>query len=183
MNELAEIKNFYKTVVFDMEFYPSHHLIAEKVISFNPKSIFEFGAAQGKNWINIRDKLPDATYKGLDINATHTVQAARLGIDVLRGDETSLDKYNDNEFDLVFTSSVINHLPPETAKWTVEQLKRIAKNIVILCESITESRWRWYIHPFEKWDFVDQNVSVKNPVTEKTILEYRLFVHTKTPLN
>ncbi len=91
---------------------PWAQLLADLVYDLQPKSVLEFGCNVGRNLAAIARALPDLRLTGIDINA----EAVRLGcehtgLDLRVGDEKTLAEFREGEFDLVFTVSVLDHIP------------------------------------------------------------------------
>lgn len=148
-----------------------HYMITDYIIDLKPEKVFEFGCAWGKNFTLLRKYIPNLQCSGIDISEKAVKMAKEFGYDVLQADETYLKNYHRASFDVAFTSSVLNHLPPKTAEETVKELKRMAP-IVIACECITKSEFRWYKHPYEDWGFTDTGKKAWSPVIKA---QYRLY--------
>lgn len=107
-----------------------HDWLADEVVKLAPDSVLEFGCAAGRNLHAIRDRLPDARLVGLDINPKtvgHGVKHWNLD---LRLDP--LDTLPDEEFDLAFTVSVLDHIPPDDVEPYVDQLCRVARRLLLV---------------------------------------------------
>ncbi len=101
-----EIKSWYQ------QDKPWARLLVDLVSDLKPKSILEFGCNVGRNLMTISRAMPDVRLVGLDINE----EAIRLGrentgLDLRVGDERTLATFAEGEFDLVFTVSVLDHIP------------------------------------------------------------------------
>lgn len=121
-----------KPFAFYVKSQPWSERMADRVLSFSPTSVLEFGCNAGKNLKAIRDKDASVAVHGLDINAPAIKHAQALGLGCGVGDETALRAFPDNAFDLAFTISVLDHLPyPELA---LVELLRISRTAVILYE-------------------------------------------------
>lgn len=170
--ELSEIKSYYKDFVISPEFFKMHYMVTDYIIALKPKSIFEFGCAWGKNFTLLRKYIPNLQCTGFDLSEKSVKMAKEFGYDVTVADETHLKNIHRASFDVAFTSSVLNHLPPETAKQIVKELKRIAP-IVVACECVDKSEFRWYKHPYEEWGFTDTGKRAWSPIIKA---QYRLYV-------
>ncbi len=121
---------------------PVNHRVVEECMKFNPKSVFEFGCNNGKN-LTLFPK--EVKLCGIDVNP-----------DVLKhpcthvGDEKYLEYFIDNAFDVVFTCSVLNHIP--FIEDIVRDLKRISKHTVSIEYSKHEDE-RWFIHNYARLGF------------------------------
>ena len=113
-DEDAHAKRYWSQHVspFYVEHKPWATVIAEMVHDLQPRSVLEFGCHVGRNLVAIRERVPGLRLVGLDINAA-AVQAGREqnGLDLRCGNERTLADFADGEFDLVFTVSVLDHIP------------------------------------------------------------------------
>lgn len=72
-------------------------------------------------------------YTGLDPSAEMLAYSARLYIDAaLCKDDIVTSKLSDNMFDLVYSASVICHLPPELVNTAIGNMMRISKKHLII---------------------------------------------------
>ena len=121
--------------------------IARKILSYNPKSVLEFGCSSGRNLVALRQlsDRPDLELVGVDINqaALQAGQRAHPDLDLRFGDESWLHKETLNrEYDVVFTVSVLDHIPHW--KPIYYDLKSLAKKALILLEPILEEDGKLY---------------------------------------
>ena len=107
-------------------------LMAETVASFAPSSVLEFGCGSGRNLAVLRDLTP-ARLVGVDLNPT-AVEWGRenFGLDLRKGDETWLPAQGPDAFDIVYTVSVIDHIPQPLA--AIRALVSAAADLVVICE-------------------------------------------------
>lgn len=132
-----EVKNFYSfdTHLYGLDDSVIRTKLREFLVSLGGKRYFEFGYNCGANLDYIKHHSPLETYvAGMDINSVAVNYAQmKFDLDVEVGDEITLDKINNNVFDVVFTSSVLNHMIDiKTAVWN---LKRITKKYVVCMEA------------------------------------------------
>ncbi len=125
--------------------------IAENFLNCN--SFFEFGCSAGFNLARIKYNVSDAKYEGIDINPDAVIYGQKQGNNVNIGDEDTLKTYPDEAFDVVFTSSVMNHIPDEAFQYIMDELKRIAKKAVICMEGNVSLEPDYYIHAWETCGF------------------------------
>lgn len=97
------------------------------------RSVLEFGCNIGRNLHAIAEKLPDVRLVGVDINR-EAVELGRehTGLDLRYGDERALAEFDAGEFDLVFTVSVLDHIPD--IREVCRLLTRCAAKCVYLLE-------------------------------------------------
>ena len=111
---------------------PWARFMAEAILRHSPATVLEFGCNVGRNLATIRDSAPDVRLLGLDINADAVAAAQAQGLDARVGDETTLTRFADNEVDVSFTVSVLDHLPdPRPA---ITELCRVSSRAVLLLE-------------------------------------------------
>lgn len=108
--------------------------LGEIILSYHPRSIFEFGCSSGRNLAAIRTLDKEVHLAGIDINraALAAGQAKHDSITLSFGDENYL--YYAPDADVVFTVSVLDHIPDW--KPVYKNLKRIAKKALILLEPV-----------------------------------------------
>jgi SAM-dependent methyltransferase len=140
--EAADAKLYWGQPATQPLFYDqtSHYAVAlaELIRLTGCRTVFEFGCAAGRNLAAIQTFLSDRGVKdvvlaGVDIN-TESVEMGRqkYGLEIELGDENYLATQRDNSVDLVFTVSVLDHLPQ--ARDAVVDLVRMARRYVVLLE-------------------------------------------------
>ena len=107
-------------------------LAAETIASFGPSSVLEFGCGSGRNLAVLRDLTP-ARLIGVDLNPTAIAWGREnFGLDLRVGDEAWLPVQGADAFDIVYTVSVIDHIPqPQKA---IRALVAAAADLVVICE-------------------------------------------------
>ncbi len=101
-----EVKPWYRAT------RPYAVALSEVIRDLAPRSVLEFGCNVGRNLGLVADRLDEVEVTGLDVNE----EAVRLGreatgLDLRVGDEGVLATLPDGAFDLVFTLSVLDHIP------------------------------------------------------------------------
>lgn len=112
--------------------------IAEYVLGMRPKSVLEFGCSSGRNLAVMRELDSKVHLEGVDM-AKIPVRNGAIFHPTIKynlGDETFLNKLPDGAFDVVFTCSVLDHIPDW--KPVYAELKRVAASHLILIEPILE---------------------------------------------
>ncbi len=117
---------------------PSHYAraLAEVVEALGAASVFEFGCAAGRNLAAIQDmSAQPLKLAGCDINVESITRGnADARLDLKVADEEYLPSLKARSFDVVFTVSVLDHLPdPE---FTMGELLRIARQAVVFVEPV-----------------------------------------------
>lgn len=130
--------------------------IADRIAAYRPTSILEVGCGYGKQLRALRERL-DVPIVGVDFSPTQIQQAGRY-LDGLEGIELILASgaalpFPDRSFDLVFTSAVILHNPPEIAERIRREVVRVARRLTAHNEDtdVTYNRYgydtaAWYRH-------------------------------------
>lgn len=111
---------------------PWAHFISERILAHEPQAVFEFGCNVGRNLASLRDRAPSIAVSGIDINPDAIEAGQALGLDVAVGDEQHLGSYDTNQFDVVFTVSVLDHVPEPGP--ILQALCRVASRAVLLLE-------------------------------------------------
>jgi SAM-dependent methyltransferase len=140
-SEAKEAKRYWSSLAVP-DFYkkPETHwssFIAEQVLRLKPRSVLEFGCNVGRNLSALRELAPDVVLKGIDINAEAVAFGRQeRGLDLLHADETFLGAQADNSLDVIFTVSVLDHLP--NPKPVLADMVRVARSGVLLLEPSLE---------------------------------------------
>jgi ubiquinone/menaquinone biosynthesis C-methylase UbiE len=87
----------------------------------------------GRNLLALRERVPGIRLQGVDVNAEAVAFGRReRGLDLLHGDENFLKAQVDNGFDVIFTVSVLDHLPDPLP--ILREMVRVARLGVLLLE-------------------------------------------------
>lgn len=139
--EIRLAKKFWSNYPMDsyyQNFQPQTQILLDNLSDIAFKNIFEFGCNMGRNLYFVKEFYPNAKIYGVDVNKKAIREGRKLfGFDkhvLIEGDELYLKQLKSNSFDVVFTISVLDHLP-EIEK-TLKNLLRIAKKRVILIELV-----------------------------------------------
>ena len=112
--------------------------IAKIVEDNNIKSVLELGCNSGGNLMAIHKRMPDVDINGFDIcerAISHAINVEKNPAKFTTGSlHDDLDQYDDDSFDLVFTSSVLFHIPSERIFDIISNQKRIAKRFIFNIE-------------------------------------------------
>lgn len=109
----------------------------EQLKNYEFSNIFEVGFFAGRNLHYIREAFPNVQLGGIEVNSKAVKFAKeKLNISAL----THLDLHNLDELngvhDIVFTSGVLIHVPPESLKSAVEKICRKAIKHVMHLEQL-----------------------------------------------
>jgi ubiquinone/menaquinone biosynthesis C-methylase UbiE len=121
------VKNFYK------KDHPWLSILDDVIGKVKPKSVLEFGTMVGRNLRYIKSIDKSIKCVGIDINKDAiSFGKKNYKLDLRVGDEKQLAAFKDKEFDLVFTVSVLDHIPRIDA--ICSNLIRCAKKAVFCLE-------------------------------------------------
>lgn len=155
MEELA--KNYYQnTHQASDEILDLHLKLAEKILSYEPKRVFEFGCGTGKNLKLIKDSSKKITrVTGIDVSYQNIIKCHEKFFldDCFVGDERTLQCYARDEanYDVAFTCSVLDHI--ENIDDIIRDLKIIAKKAVVLAETRDIVGDFYFNHDYSKYGF------------------------------
>jgi len=121
--------------------------IAENLVKLNVKSILEVGCGYGKQLKSIRKLDKKVKLFAVDFSSTQLIKGKeylkREGVKYLVCADAEVLPFLDDSFDLVFTSAVIIHSPPEKASHIRDEIFRIAKRYIVHNEDMSISATRW----------------------------------------
>ena len=104
--------------------------LADRIVALRPSSVFEFGCNVGRHLVAISERDPDIRVRGIDINAAAVKEGRGNGLRIDVGDERYMLRFADDEFDVAYTASVIDHIPDPTV--ALREMARIAPTLVVL---------------------------------------------------
>lgn len=103
-------------------------IICDAIKKCAPNSIFEFGCGSGRNLHFARKKIPDITRAvGIDINP-EIIKRGIAAHDNIKLHLSSDYKFTENEFDLCFTLSALDHIDNRN------EVKRIIENLIYISQ-------------------------------------------------
>jgi SAM-dependent methyltransferase len=111
--------------------------IANIVKRNNIKSVLELGCNSGRNLKAIYEQCPDVKVVGVDICEEAIKYAQEVDnnkAEFIIGSLYDLSDFEDDSFDLVFTSSVLFHIPSDKAPGIIAEQKRIARGFIFNIE-------------------------------------------------
>lgn len=128
--------------------------LAERVAMLQPTSVLEVGCGYGKQLAAIRAHLPGVPLTGVDFSQSQLEKAREYlagkgEITLLAGSGEDLP-FPDRSFDLVFTSAVILHNPPEVAEKIRREIVRVARYWVVHNED-TDVSYNRYGYDTAAW--------------------------------
>ncbi len=121
--------------------------IAENLVKLNVKSILEVGCGYGKQLRSIEKLDKKVELFGVDFSSAQIIKGKEYlkkeGIKNLVCADAKCLPFLNNSFDLVFTSAVIMHNPPETAEKIRNEILRVSKRFIVHNEDKNISPTRW----------------------------------------
>ena len=147
--------------------------ILEK-LSSKVESVFEFGTNSGINLDAIKILLPYVNTYGVEINKYACDIANNKGHKVIN--KSFYDLEFDKKFDLVFTYTVLIHVPPENLKNIYEKIYNLSSKYILICEYFSrnpeEITYRGFKNKLYKRDFASELLE-SYPSLE--LVDYRFF--------
>ena len=147
--------------------------ILEK-LSSKINCVFEFGTNSGINLDAIKLLLPEIKTHGVEINKFACDIATSKGHDVLNFSFYDLEVQK--KFDLVFTYTVLIHVPPENLNNIYEKLYNMSQKYILICEYFSREpedvKYRGFENKLYKRDFASEFLE-KYPSLE--LIDYRFF--------
>lgn len=161
-----DAKSFYRSYIANDLILPLNERLVQDVLSYHPKSVLEFGCGVGKNLALLKDKVPN--YLGLDISVEAVDIAKKKGLNVICGDESTLNTLENH--DVIFTCSVLDHI--EYINDIVYDLKRIANIAIVIAETNTKIGKFYYPHNYESLGFIKTDYEYNSSQARKKAIYY-----------
>jgi len=110
--------------------------LIEYIEQLNPSSILEVGCGYGRNLLLFN---PNLQVTGIDFSKEMLKKGKylcrhRANIKLIEMDAKKM-KFPDNGFDIVFTDTVLAHIPNKEIAKSIDEIKRVAAKFVIIKES------------------------------------------------
>lgn len=157
-----DAKSYYRSYIANNIVSPLNEKLIQDILSYNPKSVLEFGCGVGKNLELLKGKVDE--HLGIDISAKAVEIARKKNLNVMNTDEVSLKTIRN--YDIVFTCSVLDHV--EDIGNIVNELKRIANLAIVIAETNTKVGRFYYPHDYESLGFVKTDyIYVSNQAKEQ----------------
>lgn len=107
--------------------------VAEVIVSMQPASVLEFGCNAGRNLGLLRTHLPSARLVGVDVNeAAITDGKEKFDFALYVADELWIASQPTDGFDVVFTISVLDHIP--NIRQIGGEIARVCRRYIVLLE-------------------------------------------------
>lgn len=109
--------------------------------TYHPSSVLEFGCGSGRNLAVMQELDPDLSLTGIDGNrvSLDSGRAHHPSIGFIYGDEQTIDGAMPASYDVVFTVSVLDHIPTPEWQTVYDNLKWLARKAVVMLEPVVWS--------------------------------------------
>lgn len=174
------VKEYYSSYESDDKIRDVNKYLIQKILSYDPVSVFEFGCGTGKILERLKLQKHDIARIGIDISKNNIEIAKKRGRGkfVIYGDETDLEKFVD--WTVAYTCSVLDHIPDKKQlRFIINHLKRIAKKAVVICETNDVPGKFYFPHNYEEFGFKKTNISVTTDPVTGDGATYNIWVYEK----
>lgn len=154
MSSPLNAKDYYSSYLADDTITQLNRDLAAEILKHKPRSVFEFGAGQGKNLNLLLSINPQIIVRGIDISEQAVISANSKGRDYISlGDEHAFTVQKNS--DVSFTCSVLDHIEHNlTAYYIATDLKLMSRKAVILLETERNTPdTYYYYHDYEAYGF------------------------------
>ncbi|MDI6735236.1 MAG: class I SAM-dependent methyltransferase [bacterium] len=149
--------------------HPHRRLLIEKISVYTPfETVLEIGCASGPNLYLLANKFPEAKLYGQDISSAAIYAGQKWlksqeikNVFLTIGEFGNLKKFEN--IDIVFTDAALIYIGPDKIETVINELFRIARKSIILCE------WHYEVEkPFyaDNWVYNYRNLFEKFVPTE-----------------
>jgi trans-aconitate methyltransferase len=165
--ESSDAKNFWGTTDFQAKTYgeapPFYIRTLVRVVKYiQPGSVLEFGCNAGRNLELLRSVLPqDVVIRGFDVNR-QSVEYGKQNwkLDLETSDESFFKKQPDNSVDVVFTVSVLDHLPEIDD--CLDEILRVMAVAFVMIEPYPDSSSN-YLSSFKQEGILPESITTDTP--------------------
>jgi pseudaminic acid biosynthesis-associated methylase len=135
VNQLKEWRGDFGREYTDRNQPDWHDLVAgfRQMLPDRVESVLEVGCNRGHNMVALQHLLPGSVVQGVEPMAYARNLAVADGLDVSDGSVYALP-FADETFDLVFTSGVLIHVPPDRLHEAMRELVRVSSRYVLAIE-------------------------------------------------
>lgn len=111
------------------------------------KSVLDIGCGDGTTLIHLKNRFPNANLTGVDLSPERISRLNEhiAGITTCVGDANNLAQLHGNNYDLIISSQVIEHVASDD-KMLQEIHKLIAKTGTIYISSVVKKWYGWWIY-------------------------------------
>lgn len=139
-----ERKIDWKTQYFDTHGHPHRELILKALSQFSFRSLLEVGCGAGANLVRIKIAFPWVEIGGMDVSAD-AIETARKNLPQVTHLDTSPAHnifLSDKSVDVTLTDACLIYVGHFTIGKAIEELKRVSRGHIVLCEFHSESIWQ-----------------------------------------
>lgn len=165
--ESSDAKTFWGTTDFQQRTYakaaPFYIRALVRVLkTMQPGSVLEFGCNAGRNLELLRSVLPQSTaIRGFDVNR----QSVEFGkqnwkLDLETSDESYFSRQPDNSVDVIFTVSVLDHLPEIDD--CLKEIMRVMAGAFVMIEPYPDSSGN-YLSSFKQEGILPDSITTETP--------------------
>lgn len=145
-SETAESRDF--AVRFFNEFFQAFPLNKDA-------PILELGCGSGRN-LKILREMGFSNLKGVDFSPTQVKFCREQGLDVQKMNITRLS-FPEDSFDLVFTNSVLLHVPPDKISSAIKEAVRVSRRLVAFRENTyDEETFKGHVYKYNYFRRIDE---------------------------
>jgi pseudaminic acid biosynthesis-associated methylase len=118
----------------------------------------EVGCGSGNQMAMLRQSHRSTEARGIDVNGSSVKAAVSKGFNVKQGSVFDIP-YDDDSFDLVYTSGLLIHIHPDKLKDAMSEIVRVSSRYVWGYEyfsiPLQEVKYRDHHNMLWKWDYAD----------------------------
>ena len=115
--------------------HPHRQLILDELKKIKFDSLLEIGCGCGPNLYRIQKEFPDVVLAGIDINEENIVFGKKTLLNVILNPTDAIKlPFGDKFYDVVLSDAVLIYANPERAELMIDEMKRVAKKAIVLCE-------------------------------------------------
>jgi ubiquinone/menaquinone biosynthesis C-methylase UbiE len=141
--------------------HPHRKLLIDEISKFYPfESVLELGSASGANLFLLAEKYPKVNFYGIDVSKKAIKEGQKFfknkgikNIFLKTLNISRLKGFADKSMDIVFSDASLIYIGPEKINHVFEEMFRVAKKTIILCEQHTgkesfyDNKW---VHNYKK---------------------------------
>lgn len=130
--------------------HPHRDLFVQVLRSFNWFSLWEIGCGPGANLAKITKEIPGKQLGGSDINPD-AIELARQTFNGGKFHVESMEDMllSDNSVDVILSDASLIYIGPSKIDQAMEEIRRIVRHKVILCEFHSDNWWKKLVFRFK----------------------------------
>ncbi len=133
------------------------------------KSVFELGCGFGRITKLVNENFKVDNYVALDISKEQLDVAKNMNknVEFIRSDFMDYD--TNQRFDLVLTSEVLMHIPPEYIEKTIAKLLKLSQKYLVCVESRGEGKLAKHVFSHDYKKYFSQYLFTEKPISNQSI--------------